>query len=188
MSSLIYVPCSREDCQRNAGLAMAYINETSSVKDERVASLEEKAHKLGVMLQRLLNKVNVVTCFWRHQDEIVPGAVFELSERQILIENEFRVLIGAREAEHPQTKEQKANFDTLKAWCHWATLNPIDDDQALMAKTINDLFGLLGTRETQLRRVTEERDALAEQSNPKAGQSVCAHNNPNPLTCKKCHE
>lgn len=53
----------------------------------------EEAAKLETLLRRLLNKVNVVTCFHRHYPHQVPGgALTDLSERQILIEEELRKL------------------------------------------------------------------------------------------------
>lgn len=60
-------------------------------------------------------------------------------------------------------KPDEDRFSTLKAWVHWATLNPLDDDQALMAKDVNDLFALLGTREAELAAAREDAEVpLAE--------------------------
>lgn len=46
--------------------------------------------------------------------------------------------------------EPKERFQTLKAWAHWAKANPVDDDQALMAKDVSNLFALLGNLEYRL--------------------------------------
>lgn len=58
----------------------------------RGKSNPDASHRLAVLLQQLLNKVNVVTCWERHQPEepTCKGALAELIDRQIYVEQEFK--------------------------------------------------------------------------------------------------
>lgn len=47
-----------------------------------------------------------------------------------------------------ESKQIEANLDLLKAWAHWAELNPIDDDQLQMARSVNFLFHMLDEART----------------------------------------
>lgn len=64
--------------------------------------MDTRAHKLEVMLNRLLNKVNLVTCAWRHRGVVVDGAMNQLVERQNQIEKELRELPTVQ----PETEEK----------------------------------------------------------------------------------
>lgn len=57
---------------------------------------------------------------------------------------------------------EKDRFATLKAWVHWASKNPLNDDQALMAKDVNDLFALLGVRDKQIEESESSVAGLVE--------------------------
>lgn len=84
----------REECEAVSHKAHA---DLAAVQSQLLAS-QEREKALRVLLQRLLNKVNMVTCFYRHRQEIVSSAVEELCERQILVESEMSALAGKGEA------------------------------------------------------------------------------------------
>lgn len=58
-----------------------------------------------------------------------------------------------------RAKIEPDKFATLRAWVGWAMKNPIDDSQLEHARSTNDLFALLGTREAELAKT---RAQLAE--------------------------
>lgn len=74
------------------------------------------------------------------------------------------------EATKDLRKEDK--FATLRAWVHWVLKNPISEDQELMAKSVNDLFSLLGTREAENKRLREALKDVSERGTGTGG-AVC---------------
>lgn len=46
--------------------------------------------------------------------------------------------------------------DTLKAWVFWVLKNPVNDDQEALAKAVNDLFALLGTKEAKIAKLERQ--------------------------------
>jgi phage I-like protein len=62
-----------------------------------------------------------------------------------------------------ERKEEPQWMKTLKAWCHWVTLNPINEDQKDMAEAVNNLFSLLGTREARLAELEKELESTKHE-------------------------
>lgn len=66
----------------------------------------------------------------------------------------------------PVEAEEEAGerFATLRAWTHWVMKNPLDEHQLAHAKSTNDLFALLETREARIAQLEAElrraREAL----------------------------
>jgi hypothetical protein len=54
--------------------------------NEDLVYWQRRAYDTEVMLQRMINKVNMVTVTHRHQKTLTEGALFELYERQLLVE------------------------------------------------------------------------------------------------------
>lgn len=56
----------------------------------------------------------------------------------------------------------KTDLETLKAWCHWVTKNPLNEGQAELANAVNDLISQVGTfraRAKELEAKVEQEDA-----------------------------
>jgi hypothetical protein len=96
-----------EDSRDRKAEVVETLNKLLCASEQREDALEAERDKLRVLICRLLNKVNVVTCFWRHQNEIVPGAVSELNERQILVERELAALELNSKPPLPGEKERR---------------------------------------------------------------------------------
>lgn len=58
------------------------------------------------------------------------------------------------------SKQEK--LERLRAWAHWATLNPLNDDQKEMAESVTILFNEL--REVRARMHEQYSQLLTEQS------------------------
>lgn len=67
-----------------------------------------REHELEVLLQRLLNKVNVVTAYFRHHGEVPEGALNELVERQIIVEERLSLLTKESRELTKEESEQHA--------------------------------------------------------------------------------
>ena len=55
---------------------MAYRTEALKLREEN-SVLKEQFKELDLQLQRLLNKVNRVTCLWRHHQKIKPEDIIK---------------------------------------------------------------------------------------------------------------
>lgn len=72
----------------------------SDVQDrvDRVIASERKtadrAFATEILLRNLLNKVNKVTCEFRHTHEVTEKSMHELVDRQIQVEKELSALKG----------------------------------------------------------------------------------------------
>jgi len=64
----------------------------------------------------------------------------------------------------------------LFAWVYWVLKNPLSEDQEDMAKSINNLFALLGTREAEIKKLKEK---LA-----RVGTTTCSHGTPTSERCE----
>lgn len=51
---------------------------------------------------------------------------------------------------------KRQDIDTLKAWVHWVSLNPVSEDQAELARAVNDVISQVGTWKTKYEQATSK--------------------------------
>ena len=77
----------------------------------------------------------------------------------VIVKEAIALLDAAIKGEKASPGKVGERFATLRAWTHWVMKNPLDEHQLAHAKSTNDLFALLETREA---RIAQLEAALRE--------------------------